>query len=184
MSVVRTCTGTEGIYAHDQYVWSAGGPLDTWATNSNLPHGANQLILLDLNPDSCTIQAITAFENLVINHPNQPCLLARLAKVYVRLQHIYGANTLCSRILEIVGFIADLVFTKWAAIVAKHCASITGQKCSSTEALVCQMSSTQRNCPALKATRSGGICESKRVVDWAELSHVVYGYHGSVFQTC
>ncbi|KAF8454016.1 fido domain-containing protein [Terfezia claveryi] len=125
MSVVRTCTGTEGIYAHGQYVWSAGGPLDTWATNGNLPHGANHLILPDLNPGSCTSQAITAFENLVINHPNQPCLLARLAKVYVWLQHIYGANTLCSRILEIVGFTADPVFTKWAAIVSKHCASIT-----------------------------------------------------------
>ena len=92
MSVVWTRTGTEGIYAHDQHAWSEGGPLDTWATIGNLPDGANQLILPDLNPDSCTSRAITAFENLVINHPNQPCLLASLAKVYVQLQHIYGAN--------------------------------------------------------------------------------------------
>ena len=64
------------------------------------PQRVNQLTLPELNPGSCTSQGLTAFENLVVNYPNQPCLLARLAKIYVRLQHIHGANVIYTKKLS------------------------------------------------------------------------------------
>lgn len=125
MATTATSVVRASAYTPDLYVWSPGGPLDTWVTNGNPPHESNHFTLPFLNPHSCTSQAVTAFEDVVISHPNQPCMLARLAKVYAQLQNMHGANTLCSRILEIVGFTADPVFTKWSVIVANHCASIT-----------------------------------------------------------